>query len=190
MKMKKKKKKETSQSELRERRQECEYSWALVQWILCHTGHRGVACCLLNRVDSDKGRALELSHPVSPDISRLIFSNVLASTPRIPGRTGVKERKVAFIDARGWPAARAPLEHPSQHLSCQDELETTHSLPSAVWICSGKFTDLSLQLTLSGLRAHFSACTESLCLWQTSWKLSVFRNCGEPLPLLFYKSPG
>lgn len=100
---KKKKKKETSQSELWERRQECEYSRALVQWILCHTGHqrlrgkRGVACCLLNRVDSDKGYALELSHPVSPDISRLIFSNVLASTLRIPG---VKERKVGFIDAR------------------------------------------------------------------------------------------
>ena len=67
------------QSELRERRQECEHSWALVQWILCHMGHqrlrgkRGVTCCLLNRVDSDKGRTPELSHPVSPDISRLIF---------------------------------------------------------------------------------------------------------------------
>ena len=166
-----KKKKETSQSELWERRQECEYSWALVQWILCHTGHqrlrgkREVACCLLNRVDSDKGRTLELSHPVSPDISRLIFSNALASTLRIPG---VKERKVVFIDARAWPAARAPPEH---HLSIPPA-RMNWSQPTAFLLQCESAQGSSLTSTCSwlsqGLYAHLSACKSSLCLWQTS----------------------
>ena len=113
-----------------------------------------------NLLSAEQGWFWQRPHPrtLSSCFSRYFQINLLECVclhPEDSQENRGEREKSGLHRRRAWSATRAPAEHPSQHHTCQDELEPAHGLPSAASICSGAFTDLCLQLALSGTPCPF-----------------------------------